>query len=218
MIVVIQCAARKRPNAGMMRTSKGIPALFVADPDNAPLSGTHIFARPDDQFDDKVSWRELLKQYNAAPGNNTLGLFPAFELYENDLYRQFVNQYGTGNIYILSAGWGLINAGFLTPYYDITFSQSADQFKRRKKTDCYHDFCMLPDRSDDQIIFFGGKDYLPLFCALTRAHSGKKTIFYNSQNLPDASGYLLKRFVTNTRTNWHYECAKAFLDGKLDVA
>ncbi|OHC75243.1 MAG: hypothetical protein A3G18_03175 [Rhodospirillales bacterium RIFCSPLOWO2_12_FULL_58_28] len=111
----------------------------------------------------------------------------------------------------------MINAAFLIPCYDITFSPSADQFKRRKRTDNYRDFCMLPDHTNEQILFFGGKDYLPLFCALTRVHPGKRTIYYNSQKLPNAPGCLLKKFVTTTRTNWHYECAKAFLDGKLDA-
>lgn len=220
MIVVIQCAARKRPNAGTMRTSKGTPVLFVADPDNAPLSKAHVFARPDDIADDKVSWRELLMRYNASPGENPLGLYPTFELYGNNIYRRLVDQCGARNIYILSAGWGLINSALLIPYYDITFNSSVKKdapYKFRHKKDAYRDLCQLPNDSDEQILFFGGKDYLPLFWSLTRTHLGKRIIFYNSQNQPEASGCVLKRFITNTRTNWHYECAKAFLDGKLDV-
>ena len=74
---------------------------------------------------------------------------------------------------------------------------------------------MLPDQTDEHILFFGGKDYLPLFCSLTGAIRSKKTIFYNSARLPQADGCTLERFETTTRTNWHYECANAFLDGAL---
>jgi hypothetical protein len=63
---------------------------------------------------------------------------------------------------------------------DITFSPSAEGYKRRRKTHRYHDFRMLPDRADEKILFFGGKDYLPLFCSLTAAIKTGRTAFYNS--------------------------------------
>jgi hypothetical protein len=59
------------------------------------------------------------------------------------------------------------------------------------------------------------KDYVPLFAALTSAVSVRKTVFYNSAQLPPIPGCVLKRFETRTRTNWHYECAKAFLEGAM---
>ena len=90
--------------------------------------------------------------------DNPLGLYPAYRLYRNPIYERLVDRLGLQNVYILSAGWGLIWADFLTPYYDITFSQSAEGFKRRWKTDRYMDFSMLPDRQGDEIVFFGGKD------------------------------------------------------------
>jgi hypothetical protein len=61
-------------------------------------------------------------------------------------------------VYILSGGWGLITASFLTPDYDITFSQSAEHYKRRRQTDRYHDFRMLPEDTREPLAFFGGKD------------------------------------------------------------
>lgn len=80
-------------------------------------------------------------------------------------------------VYILSAGWGLIRSDFLTPYYDITFSQSADPYKRRRRTDRYDDFRMIPDGVKDEILFIGGKDYLPLFCQLTNRPKAKGSRF-----------------------------------------
>jgi hypothetical protein len=215
MIVVIQCAATKRSGAGHLRSASGKPVVFVADPQTAPTDGAHIYALPDDPSDTEISWRQALLKYNEEAADNPLGLFPAWQLYENKTYGRLVDRYGPQKVYILSAGWGLIKAEFLTPYYDITFSQSADKYKRRRKADHYRDLRMLPEEANEDILFFGGKDYLPLFCALTSATRGKKTVFYNSARTPQVTGCTLERFETSTRTNWHYECANALLDGML---
>ena len=63
-------------------------------------------------------------------------------------------------------------------------SQSAEAYKRRRKADRCDDFCMLPKNTDDEIVFFGGKDYLPLFCSLTDTIRGTKIVFYNSAASP----------------------------------
>lgn len=122
---------------------------------------------------------------------------------------------GLDHVYILSAGWGLVKSDFLTPYYDITFSQSArgaDAYKRRKKTDKYCDLSMLPDDTDEEIAFFGGKYYVPLFCTLTSKARSRRTIFYSADQAPQAPGCAVVKFETTTRTNWHYECVKASLE------
>ncbi len=217
MIVVIQCAATKRPQAGRLRTATGKPVLFVADPQKAPPSADCLYARPDDLSDDGSSWREAVLRYNDTPGTNPLGPLPAFTLYENDIYRRLVEKCGVKNTFILSAGWGLITAAFLTPAYDITFSPSADPYKRRKRTDIYRDFSMLPADAGEPVLFFGGKDYAPLFARLTKSTNVPKAVFYNSAVPPDAPGCLHQRFETTTRTNWHYQCAKAFVEGNIAI-
>lgn len=213
MIVVIQCAGSKRPDAGTLRTTDGKPVLFVAHPEKAPEAVNGVYSRPDDPASDGRSWRELLLTYNERPANNPLGLLPAYELYKNEIYRTLVRRYGLENTYILSAGWGLLNAAFLTPSYDITFSASAEDFVRRRKGDFYRDFCMLPDDADGPVVFFGSKDYAPLFAALTHSAKAEKLVFYNSQSPPAIDGCVLKKFETRTRTNWQYECAAAFMTG-----
>jgi hypothetical protein len=103
----------------------------------------------------------------------------------------------------------------LTLSYDITFSASAradDAYKRRRKADRYEDFRMLPEETGDEIVFFGGKDYIALFCKLTCGHRSERTVFYNSALPPAAPGCMLAKFDTTTRTNWQYEAAKAFLE------
>jgi hypothetical protein len=218
MIIVIQCAAIKNSNAGHLVSASGKPIVFVADPLSAPTDPAHVSARPDDLSESGASWRSVLLEYNKQNGGNPLRLYQAYKLYKNALYERLVDRFGLSHVYILSAGWGLITADFLTPYYDITFSQSAEPYKRRRKTDAYQDFHMLPPEADEEIVFFGGKDYFPLFCSLTRAVKTRKTVFYNSAHAPQASGCALKRFETTTRTNWHYQCAGAFLDGAISAA
>ena len=217
MIVVIQCAARKRLDAGFLRTKDGRPVHFVGDPVAAPASGSMVYARPDDMSEFGMSWRDVLLDYNRNRGNNPLGLCQASELYANPTYRRIIDRIGIEKTYILSAGWGLINASFLTPNYDITFSMlnAPDRYKRRRKTDTYLDERALPVSSEEPVFFFGGKDYVPLFCKLTEGVRAKRTVFYNSAVEPEAAGCTIERFVTTTRTNWHYECVAAFFDGKV---
>jgi len=216
MIVVIQCASRKQPGAGHLDPGTGKPVCFVAHPQLAPDDPTCLFARPDDP-DSGSTWRKALVAYNDNPNGNPLGLYPAYQLYGNEVYGRLVDRYGIECAYILSAGWGLIRADFLTPYYDITFSQAAEPYKRRSRTDRYADFCMFPRKASNEIIFFGGKDYLPLFDALTHNYSNNRLVFFNSDIPPRLSGVALKRFPTTRRTNWHYGCASAFLDGTIKL-
>jgi hypothetical protein len=215
MIAVIQCAGSKHSGAGCLTTKEGRPISFVAHPELAPAAANRLYARPDDPSDRGESWREVLLAYNKTPGNNPLKLLPAFELYENSIYRALVKRFGLEKSYVLSAGWGLISAGFLTPSYDITFSLSVKGFARRRKSDSYHDCCMLENETEEPIIFFGSKEYVPLFAALTRSVDSQKTVFYNSSHPPAAPGCTLKRFETRTKTNWQYECAAAFLAGDV---
>lgn len=222
MKIVIQCAAGKESSAGYMQTKDGKRVMFVAQPELGPQSDDVIYAAPDGQSDRQVSWRTLLQEYNESPGNNPLNLYPAYKLYKNEIYRTLTNRFGLEHLYILSAGWGLIRADFLTPQYDITFSSKATgdrKYKRRKIAvdDDYQDFQMLPDDEDDSVVFFGGRDYLPLFCKLTKKYRCRRKVFYNSAIPPDALDCVLERCNTKTRTNWHYECAKAFLDSATEI-
>jgi hypothetical protein len=215
MIAVIQCAARKRRDGGHLRSPAGHPVTFVATPNTAPTGNELLYAHPDDSSGYGGTWRDLLQQYNKDPSNNPLRLLPAWQLYENRTYERLVERLGVDNVLILSAGWGLIRADFLTPYYDITFATGADSYKRRRQGDRYRDFCMLPPATREDVVFFGGRDYLPLFYSLTNELSVKRTVFYNSARVPPVSGCELVRFQTATRTNWHYECANALLDSAL---
>ena len=217
MIVVIQCAASKKPDAGLLQRHGGQKVLFVADPENAPADTPYFYARPDDRGDTGNSWRTELLSYNDAPGNNPLGLLPAWQLYENETYELLAERYGIDHLYILSAGWGLITADFLTPRYDITFSAQADGYKRRRKKDRHDDLRMLPVDTEEPVVFFVSKEYVRLACELTKGTKGPRYLFYSSKTVPNAPGCILRKYDTRTRTNWQYECAKAFMDGRISV-
>lgn len=180
MKIVIQCAARKNetPLGTGFRTAEGKPVQFVAVPSLAHSDGKTVYAHPDDRADDQHTWRERLLNYNAAGSENPLGLQPAYKLYDNKTYENLVKKFGLGNVFILSAGWGLISANFFTQNYDITFSaaRNVSPHCRRRNQDFYDDIFQLPD-DGDSIVFLGGKDYLQLFSRLTSNLRGEKIVF-----------------------------------------
>lgn len=209
MKIVIQCAASKQANAGYFLDRNGHKACFVANPALAPAATGCIYARPDDKANGST-WREMLDDYNLGK-SNPYRLLPAGQLYCHPVYAALLSKFGINNVYILSACWGLLKADYLTPCYDITFSNSADAWKKRSKKAACDDFNQLPLDSRNELVFFGGKDYLPLFCQLTAGYRGKRKVFFNAKQAPDAPGCELVPYPTRTRTNWHYECAKWFL-------
>ena len=180
-IAVILCAARKHNDAGYFRKRNGRLVRFVAQPDLAPPSKIYSYARPDDVADVGATWRELLTDYNKRDRDaNQLGLLKAWQLYRHKTYGQLVRQLGEENIYILSAGWGLLPANYLTPLYDITFSPLAEDYQRRNKGDLYRDLPLLTNHGNEPMVFFGSKFYISLFCNLTARHRGRRIVFYNS--------------------------------------
>ena len=222
MKVVIQCASKKQANAGHLCTTLGKKKkiMFVARPDDAPPVAGQLYARPDDISTDGKSWRTVLEEYNAAPADNPDHLLPAWQLYADPTYRMLTKHCGLDGLYILSAGWGLIRADFLTPKYDITFSSKVARcarWKRRYKKDVFRDFSMLPADTTEPITFLGGKAYVDLFCELTESVKAPRLIWYKSKKTPNAPGCDVELFRTTRRQNWYYTCAKALVDGSLKL-
>jgi hypothetical protein len=118
--IVIQCASRKYPAAKTFLAADGRRVVFVARPDLAPRDAGAVHARPDDPSGDGRSWRRRLLAYNKDPAANPIGFFPAYRLYAHDAYGALADRFGVKQVFIVSAGWGLIPATFLTPIYDIT--------------------------------------------------------------------------------------------------
>jgi hypothetical protein len=83
------------------------------------------------------------------------------------------------------------------------------------RLDHYEDLTMIDTESIGPIVFFGGKDYVPLFSSLAQHVSVPRKVFFNSAVAPEAPRCELERFDTRTRTNRHYGCANASALGKV---
>lgn len=172
MQVIIQCAGSKTispsDERGYFRTGSGKRVKFVGRPELAEPEQGVIFCRPDDPSDEPgMSWRHLLRRY-VETGTNPFGLKRACELYANKIYINLVDHFGPDNVFILSAGWGLISANFPTPAYDITFSSPRKDKKtgkerrevRRSEEDEYQDFQDLPQDVSSPVMCFVTQTYM----------------------------------------------------------
>ncbi len=124
--IVIGCAGSKQ--GGYFETFDRRKVKFVARPKCVPEieRNDFLFARPDDPSLDcpGKTWRDLVQAYNATEKDrNPFGLSHAYRLYTPPIYTKLVDRFKKENVFILSAGWGLIASNFLTPNYDITFSK-----------------------------------------------------------------------------------------------
>lgn len=226
MRIVIQCAGSKIAMARPFKDETGFPLRFVAHPDLTHPGPQQV--RPDDLIKpgSSATWRDLLIEYNdlgeANEENhtNSFGLSMAGDLYEPRAYGSLVRVFGYENVYILSAGWGLVRASYWLPTYDITFSSAKDvpAYARRRMTeDGWKDFNhLLEDWQDgeiepkEEIVFFGGQSYLPLYVDLARGIPCQKLIYQKSAT-PEIEGFTIRRYAGKTSTNWHYAAIRDFM-------
>ena len=217
---MIACAGSKRGN--YFRAADGTNVNFVGQ----PRKGRMEF-RPDDPSDrQKKSWRDLLEDYNAsyaATGWNPFGLSEAYYLYSpkypwNNVYEALVSKFQAQNVFILSAGWGLIRSSYLTPRYDITFARQADAYKRRDmRSDIYCDFCHLKSIDGERIYLFASQRYLPLFQELTRSMSADRIVFFHGERPSSKSinGCKPIHYPHGDNRTWYYTCAADFSNGRI---
>lgn len=217
MIVVIQCAGGKQKDAGHMKDA-GRKVLFVADPASAPQSDSVIYKRPDDAASSGRSCRDMLEDYNRnRRKDNPLDLFPAWELYTKPAYRELAEYFGIGNLYILSAGWGLVKADYLLPKYDITFSTSVGRLPAPAKAGPRLPRLRHATRNDFGACRVPGWERLRPALPAPDGQRRSATVVFNSKTPPRVPGCELKRYQSRTRTNWHYECAKKLVSGEFTV-
>jgi hypothetical protein len=129
MDIVIQCAATKDPNAGRLRTSNGRDVHFVAAPELCSSTASALYARPDEISDlPPLTWRNRLEKYvDDERDANPFSLREAYRLYRHPAYSSLVSSFGLQQVFILSAGWGLVRADCLLPAYDVTFNRRAKE-------------------------------------------------------------------------------------------
>ncbi len=228
MIVVISCAASKNENAGTIMSKDGKPVKFIAHPEKVPeeeRQNGECYARPDDRSDTGGTWRERLVAYNNFYREsfcNPRGLLKASELYKNKTYRELVSEFLAENVYILSAGWGLVKSDFLLPDYDVTFSKSSKirkAYRRDFGKDTFKDFNQMPPDTKDTVAFFGGKDYVPLFCELTKSLDCRKVVFQDARSSPPPEALGTYEFMNSgvQGMNWYYGAAREFINGDIGV-
>lgn len=168
-----------------------------------------------------MTWQEKLEQYNKQEENSDR-LKKAGELYKPRIYLKLVEHFGLENVFILSAGWGLVRADFYLPSYDITFLQSAETCKKRiygKDNDKFANFNHLYEIKDSLInevlYFFGGIQYLNMYYDVTSQLPCQKIIYYKSERLDldnnRVKGYRYTKYITPRVQNWHYSCAEDFI-------
>jgi hypothetical protein len=75
---------------------------------------------------------------------------------------------------------------------------------------------MLPDETEDEILFFGGKDYVALFCELTKDVKSRRTVFYSSAEPPAAPRLHAGEIRHNDQKDGHCEGATPFFNGPFD--
>jgi hypothetical protein len=213
MIVVISCSGSKN---GKNLIYNGKEINFVSMPD----AGNRNQFRPDDKIpSEQKTWREYV---NSQQENDKL--LESYNLYKPAIYKALYEKYNT-NLFILSAGWGVINSEFKIPKYDITFSKKADISSQRGKYDSFNDFNHLQEvNPNETIVFLGGSDYIELFYELTRDLPNEKVIFYKKKNiyqenpfLKSDKSYKLIKYETKASTNWHYGCAKELINGNVNI-
>ena len=195
-------------HAGLPRQISRSPSRSGSQPAEHDSSRTHFTIG--NQSDDRSPSTEA----------NPLDLLPAWQLYKNKTYRLLADTFGPRNLYIFSAGWGLVRSDFMIPNYDITLSPNAtgpDKYKRRRNSDRYDDFAMLPADPASPVIFLGSKAYVPLFCQLTDGCSAHRIIFHNSKVPPEAPDCEIRKYDIPKKTDWHYDAAKALAHNRITI-
>lgn len=217
MKIVIQCSGKKKGEIWTVSGLNYVRVKFVSNPSCCRQAVPYELKNPDELIGNtRLTWRSYLVEYN-KDGRNPDDLLRAGDLYDHPIYKKLVERYGWENTFILSAGWGLVRADYFIPYYDITFSRKVNPCQRRKTGDVFYDFNHLNTQINENVYFFGGVDYLPLYYTLTREIPAEKVIFHVSGKIPKENGYEYINCSVGQITNWHYKCVEEFLEGRLNL-
>jgi len=197
-------------------------SFFTKYPDdkfvNQPLNNLLKHHPDDNNVGENMTWREYLES-NQKDRN----LLSAYQLYIKPEYMMLHIAFSE-SFYILSAGWGLVNSEYKLPKYDITFKTKAPIINKRAKNlfaqPIYHDFNHLVNfEGDEDIVFLGSPDYIPLFIHLTQNLKNRK-IIYKRKGIPNNVNYQLpnnsfvyRYYNTARRTTWYYNVANDLCNG-----
>ena len=201
--VIIPCSGPKKTNAPTFHI-KGSPIEFAAN----PICGRPNQRRPWDPIvpGGLRTWVHCVADYNnlgllhradieAGVGITGQGtLWCAGTLYTNSIYADLIRVLEFDNVYILSAGWGLIRAAVKIPPYDITFSKGQNVPQHAKITVPKRTKgCLLVDAPHGSGIWiFAGNDYVSFLKRIS----------------PIAATSNIETRTDRQRTNWYYKPAR----------
>lgn len=225
MVVVISCSGPKKGRYLLNQNKQKIK--FVSAPNycnNTESAKDTLFFHPDDLIEDNKSGRDIVLEMQ----NESSYLTKAYELYKerldlnDEIYVNLYNKFKS-NLYIISAGWGLIRADFKLPNYDITFKTGVSACNFRSFQALFNDFNHLKNIPIDEIIvFIGSPDYINLFYSMTKEIPNKKVIFWklagtpsNFKKILNDKNYCFKYYKTSKRQGWYYELARKLINGDV---
>lgn len=214
MKIVFPCASKKNKTP-FIYNSKEI--CFVSQP--KANTEKKIFVTPDEAImNENLTWRSIINKQE-----NRNDLTKAYELYKHEIYKMLYEKF-KNNLYIFSAGWGIVSAEFKLPDYDITFSsgKKIQECTKRKKEQHFDDFNHLNGvDKNEKIIFIGLEKYLNSFLSLVAKLPNEIIIFHKNKNTLSLKGtsekIKFKKFERGTNRKWHYLCAEELIKNKLDI-
>jgi hypothetical protein len=215
MKIIISCSDQKN---GELLVHKGLKINFVSNKDQS-VANQELHFHPDDIVpNEEISWRNLINQQK-----KDLHLIPAYELYKRPIYSALFKYFGA-DLFVFSAGWGIIKADYKLPKYNVTFSCSKNipLHARRNSEDKFNDFNhLLGIEENERIVLIAGLDYVLPFCQLTEQLPNEKIIiFKNKKIILNNPFWGNKKFNfvyyhTTRRTNWHYEVAERLIKNEI---
>ena len=217
--VVMICAGRKHPHNELIVNNNVIHFKAVSNPDN------NVFL-PSDEVPDRLVTNYKKNWYEYIQENQHTIVSMAYQLYVHAAYANLFHALNN-SFYILSAGWGLVNAKYKLPDYNITFSGNTIETKRNAHNEhLFHDFNQLAEditnskSEHEDIIYIGGVSYRQQFYTLTENLKNRKIIYYIGKEVPILPNqtFIARRFYPNNpnlHTNWHYDLAQIIAQGQI---
>ena len=208
--IVMMCSKSKKNNSNLRFNNNNIVFKAVTN----EIINQY---KPDDNITENVnySWRNFI-----SDNQNHMNIpCRAYDLYSERVYLDLFLNFNK-RLYIESAGWGIVNAEFRLPNYDITFSQNNNiNTVRNYQLENYNDYNQLTLSQEDDVVFIGTPEYLPLFFELTNELPNRKIIYWKKQSTPinypiPNDTFIYRYYLTNSRMRWFYELAEKFANGE----
>lgn len=214
MKIVFPCSSKKN-KIPFIHNNKEI--CFASQ--SVPGTEKKIFATPDEVIrNENITWRDLISKQE-----NRNDLTKAYKLYKHEIYKKLYERF-KNDLYIFSAGWGIVSAEFMLPNYDITFSDGKNipDYAKRNKEFQFNDFNHLSGIDKNEIIIFIGLGkYLNSFLRLVGDLPNKKVVFYKDKMFNACAekgttkSIQFKRFEGGSNRKWHYLCAEDLINNNL---